>query len=192
MPPKAKFTKNQITDTALEILRSQGIEYLTARALGKALGSSSRPIFTVFQSMEELKDVLIERIKIIYHEYIQEGLNDPLPFKGVGMSYVKFAKEEPNYFNILFATCREDIPNVEYILPMIDDNYEAIINSIKASYQLSDLLSIKLYRHLWIYTHGIATLCASKLYLFNEEEVSQMITEIAKSLLRAMKEGKIQ
>lgn len=41
MPPKAKFTKQQITEAGLEIIRTEGMENLTARALGKKLGSSS-------------------------------------------------------------------------------------------------------------------------------------------------------
>ena len=53
MPPKAKFTKQQIVDAALEIFRDEGMEKLTSRNLGKKLGSSACPIFTVFSGMEE-------------------------------------------------------------------------------------------------------------------------------------------
>ena len=34
MPPKAKFTKNEIINAGLEIVRRDGFEALTARALG--------------------------------------------------------------------------------------------------------------------------------------------------------------
>lgn len=47
MPPKAKFTKEQIVNAALDIIRENGTSELTARALGKRLGSSACPIFTV-------------------------------------------------------------------------------------------------------------------------------------------------
>ena len=55
MPPKAKFSKEEIVASAVEIVRTHGSDALTARALGQALGSSPRPIFTVFQSMEEVR-----------------------------------------------------------------------------------------------------------------------------------------
>ena len=42
----------------------------------------------------------------------------------------------------------------------------------------------KLYRHLWIYSHGIATLCTTKMCRFTGEEISQMITEVFTSLLK--------
>ena len=55
MPPKAKFTREEIVQAALGIVREDGIQALTARALGAKLGSSARPIFTIFQSMEEVQ-----------------------------------------------------------------------------------------------------------------------------------------
>ena len=55
MPPKPRFTREELVDAALDIVSRKGIEALTARELGEALGSSARPIFTVFRSMEELQ-----------------------------------------------------------------------------------------------------------------------------------------
>lgn len=55
MPPKPRFTREEIVAAALDIVSRQGIEALTARELGEVLGSSARPIFTVFRSMEELQ-----------------------------------------------------------------------------------------------------------------------------------------
>ena len=60
MPPKAKFTKDEIIQTALELVSQKGIEALTAKELGDALGSSARPIFTVFSSMKEVQEAVRE------------------------------------------------------------------------------------------------------------------------------------
>ena len=54
MPPKPKFTKDEIVDAALDIVSRDGVEAMTAREVGERLSSSARPIFTVFGSMEEL------------------------------------------------------------------------------------------------------------------------------------------
>lgn len=40
MPPKPGFTREEIVDAALDIVSRKGIEALTARELGEALGSS--------------------------------------------------------------------------------------------------------------------------------------------------------
>ena len=55
MPPKPRFTREEIGNSALDIVSRKGIEALTARELGETLGSSARPIFTGFRSMEELQ-----------------------------------------------------------------------------------------------------------------------------------------
>ena len=55
MPPKPKFTKEEVAAAALELVKECGVSALTARELGKRLGTSASPIFTVFKSMDEVK-----------------------------------------------------------------------------------------------------------------------------------------
>ncbi len=45
MPPKCKFTKEEIIQATFEMVRTEGFSELTARALGGRLGSSPKPIF---------------------------------------------------------------------------------------------------------------------------------------------------
>ena len=63
MPPKARFTREQIINAALQIVRTEHFESLTARALGKKLGSSACPVFTVFENMEEVQQAVLGAIK---------------------------------------------------------------------------------------------------------------------------------
>lgn len=188
MPPKAKFTKEKITETALNLVREQGAESLTARALGKKLGSSSCPIFTVFGSMEEVQEAVIQAARNLYKEYVNRGLTETPAFKGVGTQYILFAVSEPNLFRLLFMTGQNAIPDFEGILPMIDESYEQILASIVTGYGMERGAANRLYRHLWIYTHGIATLCVSKMCSFAPEEISGMMTEVFISLLKNIRE----
>ena len=55
MPPKPKFTREEVAKTAFDIVKKEGLSALTARELGSRLGTSARPIFTLFKSMEEVK-----------------------------------------------------------------------------------------------------------------------------------------
>ena len=56
MPPKAKYTREEIVKTAYQMTRENGIESVMARELGKRLGTSSSPIFTAFKNMGELQE----------------------------------------------------------------------------------------------------------------------------------------
>lgn len=184
MPPKPKFTKDEITKTALEIVRTDGFEALTSRELGTRLGSSARPIFTVFKNMEEVQQSVIQSAKILYKEYVNKGLTEEHPFKGVGTQYILFSVNEPKLFKLLFMTGQAQMPDLSDVLPLIEESYREIILSIQTDYGINEQLAEKLYRHLWIYTHGIATLCATKMCRFTGDEISLMMTEVFTSLLK--------
>lgn len=55
MPPRAKFTKEHIAKVAFDLVRADGMEALTARNLGKHLGSSYCPIFTLFPTWKKFR-----------------------------------------------------------------------------------------------------------------------------------------
>ena len=187
MPPKAKFTREEIIQAALEIVRSEGFAALTARALGAKLGSSARPIFTVFQSMEEVQQAVVDAAKALYREYIKRGLSATPAFKGVGTQYILFSINEPKLFQLLFMNEHDDVPELSTVLPIIDENYDEILSSVKDGYGLSHETAEKLYHHLWVYTHGIAALCATKMCRFTGEEISTMMTEVFIGLLNSLK-----
>lgn len=188
MPPKAKFTKEEIVEAALNIVRTDGFEALTSRALGIHLGSSARPIFTVFKNMDEVHQAVVKSVKTLYKEYVNKGLTQEHPFKGVGMQYILFSVKEPKLFQLLFMREQTQIPDLSGVLPLIDESYEKILLSIQDDYGINRPLAEKLYHHLWIYTHGIATLCATKMCRFTSAEISSMITEVFTSLLKNIKE----
>ena len=82
-----------------------------------------------------------------------------------------------------------DVPELSSVLPIIDENYDAILSSVKDGYGLPIETAEKLYRHLWIYTHGIAALCATKMCRFTSEEISKMMTEVFIGLLKSLKQN---
>ena len=127
MPPKSKFTREEILEKALQIVRTEGMDKLTSRELGMQLGSSARPVFTVFQNMEEVKREVIHLAKEIYLRYVESGLKEKKAFGGVGLAYITFAMEEPKLFQILFMSApggEDASASISQILPLIDERYE--------------------------------------------------------------------
>lgn len=183
MPPRPKFTKDEIIDTALSITKEQGIDAVTARELGERLGSSARPVFTVFENMDEVKAFVISKAKDLYGQYVENGLKNDIPFKGVGVAYIRFAMEQPRLFQLLFMNPIENARNVSSILPVIDDNYNKILLSVQESYDLEREAAERLYQHLWTYTHGIATMFATGLCSYTVEQIGERLTEVFKGLL---------
>lgn len=190
MPPRAKFTKKEIVDAGLTILRESGITAVTAREIGRYLGSSSRPIFTVFENMGEVLDGIEDRAREIYSDYVHQGLQQNLAFRGVGQAYISFAMNEPQLFRLLFMRKLPDDMVLGKILPEIDDNYPSIVKSITDQYPVTNEDAVILYRHLWIYSHGIAALCVTSMCRFTEQEISDMLTAVFKALLFERLAGK--
>ena len=191
MPPKCKFTREEIIKSALAIARNEGTASITARALGTKLGSSSKPIFSVFENMEEVQAEVQKAAKALYAEYVQIGLQQELAFKGVGTQYILFAIKEPKLFQLLFMSEQSQKPPVAGILPIIDESYDQILQSVQNGYGLGEKDAENLYRHLWIYTHGIAVLCATNMCSFTAEEISGMMTEVCRSLLKEIRGSKV-
>lgn len=194
MPPKAKFTKEEIIEAALDIVRDTGFESLTARALGTKLGTSARPIFTLFLNMEEVQQEVTKAAKNLYNQRIQDALSKSLDhqFESVGQQYILFSINEPKLFQLLFMKEQDNLPDLSGVLPHIDENYDAILKSVMMEYNIEYSSALKLYQHLWIYTHGIASLCATKMCRFTQQEINEMLIDIMRSLLSQYKKEYIK
>lgn len=190
MPPKVKFTKNEIINAAMQIVRKDGLEAVTSRKLSRKLGSSTCPVFTMFENMEEVNSEVIKAAKELYKEYINEGLKQNPAFRGVGMAYIEFAIKEPKLFQLLFMKEQSEPNDIEHTLMLIDESYTDILKSVKEPYDLEEEEAKKLYWHLFIYTHGIASLCATKVCTFTNIEIQSMMTEVFTGLLEKIKRGK--
>ena len=60
MPPKSKYTKEEIAKEALELIREQGYDSLNARSLASRLGISTMPLFHSYENMDEIKKAATE------------------------------------------------------------------------------------------------------------------------------------
>jgi len=70
MPPKVIFNKAQIIDSSLKIVKEKGFKQLSAREVARELISSTRPVYENFQSMDELKKTVLQKIVDLLYEYV--------------------------------------------------------------------------------------------------------------------------
>lgn len=176
MPPKPKFTREQVVDAALELVSKKGIEALTARELGTQLGSSACPIFTAFKNMEELQKEVQTAAMKRFEAFVAQAEDDMPAFKRLGMQMVRFGTEEPKLFQLLFMRENEVPRTFEDIFEQLGNMAEVSIEVIESSYNLCSRDAKTLFEHIWIYTFGLGALSATKVCHFTEEEISQMLT----------------
>ena len=106
MAPKNKFTREEMVTAAVAVVRKGGEQALTAKALAEALGTSTQPVFTCFGTMQALKAEVYAAAEQIFNRYALAGLQQKVPFFGYGLQYIRFAREEPELYRILFLTKR--------------------------------------------------------------------------------------
>lgn len=187
MPPKSKFTKEEIVHTALAEVEKNGFDALTARTLALALGSSPRPIFTVFSSMDEVCAAVVDSANALYNSYVDEGLRDTVPFRGVGEAYLRFAHEHPKLFMLLFMREQPELLDERGVLDAIDQNAENILQSVIDSYGLERKQAERLYMHLWVYTHGIAAAVVTGVCKFSDERT--MLKDECAAMIKHIKQS---
>ncbi len=175
MPPKVKFTKEEIVACALALVREGGVERLTAREVGKKLGSSAKPIFCSFGGMEGLQTETMKETERIYQSYIIEDMakGEYPPYKASGMAYIRFAKEEKELFKWLFMRNRageQIIENREEIRPILDIIMQNLgINEDKA---------YRLHLQLWVCVHGLATMLATSYLEWDKAFIENTLTDV--------------
>ena len=183
MAPKFKFTKEEVLTVTIDFIRENGIEALTARELAKKLESSTKVIFSLFSNMKNLEDEAKFVAENIFSEKVNLALKDDSPFKRLGVEYILFSKNEPKLFQWLFMRKGIEVGSFKDFLPMRDYEYRSVIESIDKEYKISIENSKKFYEHLFIYSHGIATLTVTGIYNFTQSEIIEYMKEVAKSLI---------
>lgn len=190
MPPKAKFTKEQITKAALGVVSEKGAQALTAKELGAALGTSTTPIFTVFNSMQEIQDEVMLAAMERFEEYAHKAAHIKPVFKQVGMQMILFAKEEPKLYQLIFMSSIGEAQSFDDIYAHLGSVADECLDVLQKGYDLSKDNAKTLFEHVWIHTFGIGALCATGMCDFSHEQIAQMLTQDFTAMMMLMKSGK--
>ena len=190
MPPKAKFTKEQITKAALGVVSEKGVQALTAKELGAALGTSTTPIFTVFHSMQEVQDAVMLAAMERFEEYAHKAAHLGPVFKQIGMQMILFAKEEPKLYQLIFMSSISEAQTFDDIYAHLGSLADECLNVLQKDYDLSKADAKTLFEHVWIHTFGIGALCATGMCDFSHEQIAQMLTQDFTAMMMLMKSGK--
>ena len=189
MPPKPKFTKEEIVQTALDVVSRKGVEALTAKELGSALGSSARPIFTVFSSMKEVQDAVRDAAMRRFESFAEQRLPDMPLFKQVGMQMVLFGAKEPKLYQLLFMQENRSAVSFDDVFGELGPTVETCIDLIRSEYSVSEEQARLLFENVWIYTFGVGALCATRVCHFSEEKLGQMLSTEFQAMMLLVKAG---
>ena len=127
MPPKSKYSKEQLVDVAFAIACKEGFDSITIRKVAEQLGSSIAPIYVNFKDVGELKHEIVLKAISLTKEIIAEQ-NSGDPFLDVGIGSVIFAKKYPLlYEELVFKSndvYKEQLETNEYVFNRLKQNSE--------------------------------------------------------------------
>ena len=178
MPPKVKVTKEDIVREALELVRERGADALNARELAGRLQCSTQPIFSNFESMEDLQRAVMDAAFEKYFAFLQEDVDSGQypAFKAFGMGYIRFAKEERELFKMLFMCDRDGTPPVRTV------DAEIAVDMIMHANEISREVAELMHLESWVFVHGIATMLATSFFSPPWGLISDMLTDIYQGL----------
>ena len=183
MARKIHYSRIEILDSALKLLREKGKTALTARNIAHETGCSTHPIYSEYRSVKGLKKALYHRAYDFFITNITTK-NSPENFLDIGVNYVQFSKLEKNIFSFLFFN--KDFSLDINRLEIVD---EKIINIIKKDkYVQSNAVKDydQVFFNLWIFAHGLAALIWESSTDYNEHEIRRILKTTGKTIIQGL------
>ncbi len=186
MPPKFRFTREEIIQAAMAITQESGFASLTARSLAERLGSSTKPIFGLFANMEEVQQAVMQAADTLYQRYISEAMvsDEYPPYKASGMGYIRFAMEEPRLFKLLFMRDRSG--------EVLAEDREAIrplLNLLQHQLGITEDEAYLFHLESWIFVHGLAAMIATSYLPWDMNFISRAMTDMYQGLTHRYLQG---
>lgn len=187
MPPIKKIRREDIISCALDLLKKEDITSLNARRIARELNVSVQPIFYNFTNMEDLKKEVYDEVYRIYQNYMKEGSKAPNSYKGMGLSYIRFARDYPNYFRLIFM--QETTMSPESLITN-DSMGNGVIQKGMELTGFSYEEQKDFHVRVWIFTHGLATLVATNTICIQDEEIEELLGSTVREMIIGRKNVK--
>ena len=187
MPPKVKITKEEIIKTAVELVRACGESAINARAIATSLGCSTQPIFSNFETMDELREAVILAAYNRYLEFIKSEVESGKypQYKAFGMAYVRFANDERELFRLLFMRDRTGEDSTVNS-PDFEESVQIIMKATGLTQEKARLMHLE----MWACVHGIGTMLATSFLSLEWELISGMLSDVYQGIrARHLSEG---
>lgn len=179
MPAIIQLTKEEIISVAVALINEEGYESFNARNLAKKLQVSTKPLYRVYKSMDEIKTDVDSEIYNVYDNYVNENIDQKNPLLSICISYVEFAQKYKNLFVSLFLSNNLKWKNIEEVL---DEkwNQATIVNLVnKGGMTFTD--AKELFVNMWLYANGLATLVATNEVKMSQNEIRERIVKSFKN-----------
>jgi len=180
MPPKQKFSKEEVLQAAFQLVRERGIENLNARNIAKMLNSSTQPVFSYYKNMADLKADLFALANECSNGYYFRVKTDENLLVNVGMACIDFAIDEPNLFRMMYLSQNFTGKKLTEFFSFFDDDPDEccgteLENAINNAFDTTKPETMQMLLDVWLYAHGIASMLALNQLPTPRNEIEAML-----------------
>lgn len=150
LPPQKRIFQQDILEAAAALVAGQGPQALSVRSLARAMGCSTQPIYSAFESMDALHTALIDYVR---EHYLRAQASS---YKQVAVSFLNFARSQKNLFRLVYLRQR---PAGETRFE--DPNAPETIHQVETSLELNREKAADLYRRMVYYCYSMAVMMAN-------------------------------
>ena len=182
MPAVVELSKDRIVKVAVKMVNESGWDSINARSLAARLGVSTKPLYRIYESMDEIKEDIYKEISRQYDEFLTSRIDSKKALLTLCIAYVEFALEYKNLFVSLFLSNNLKWKSIENVL---DEkwNQGTIINLVnKHGYSFEEAKN--LFMNMWLYANGLATLIATNDITMDDQEVLIRLVKYYKILVK--------
>lgn len=181
MPPRTKYTRDQVITGALKVAEENGLNSLTARSVARKLGSSTAPVYSHFATMEELALEVMRVTQRMLREYCFRPYTDRV-FLNMGTGVAMFATEHRKLYRALMLEGDEYGNVVSEFLDIL----ESELTKDTRFTALSAAERRVLLRKMWTFTHGLASLISAGLIKdCNQDYIVKTLMDVGSDVIGA-------
>ena len=181
MPPKTKYSRDDVIQAATEVVDNHGLDSLTARSVAARLGSSTAPVYSHFATMDELALGVMKKTTEELLAYTTRPYTDRV-FLNMGTGVAMFACEHRGLYRALLL---EGNGYGEVVSGFLD----TLLTNMKKDSRftaLSDAERHRLLTKMWIFTHGLASLiCVGLVKDCSQDYIIRALTDIGADVIGA-------
>lgn len=153
MPPKIIFSRDDVVNAAFDIVRKSGLRDFTARRIAECLNSSTAPVYSYFNSMDELRQEVMKMGEKLVLDYTMRPYTKSV-FLNMGTGLILFANENRELFRVLMLDNSESRDLLEDFMDTLEEELRRDeLISLLPQKERRDIMT-----RMGIFAHGYASL----------------------------------
>lgn len=180
MPPYPKIDREMVLNTTFDIIKEFGFECVNARKIAKTLECSTKPLFRLFENMEELKSAVMDLVDSEYDNFISQFVDRNNYLVSKSKAHILFALREHNLYKAMFLSNNLEGISIHNVASA-EWNKEAVL-AIMNDFSIDNSAAQKVFIYVWLFASGLATELATNKMDICENEIDLLLKDFYERL----------